>query len=184
MLPDALLNYSVVGNTVVAHFLGEHDHPWLRVLVEEFERFVGRPERELDARLREPLACESPAMKLKQAAHVLAGLTQSRSKAAVPPRRARALVFGEAARSSAPPEITLGRVAGSLGVSPGALEDSLFADLPGNRLLAAPALLSPVELALRTNLALAQALLFRAVSVKIEAEGNARALVRTRSGAG
>jgi len=64
-------------------------------------------------------------------------------------------------------------------VSTSELGDSLFADLPGNRLVAAPASpLSPGELALRTNLALAQALLFRATTVRIEAVGNARALVR------
>jgi hypothetical protein len=64
-------------------------------------------------------------------------------------------------------------------VSAGELQDSLFADLPGNQLIAAPAQpLSPGELALRANLALAQALLFRATSVRIEAEGNTRVLVR------
>ena len=179
MLPDALLNYSVIGDTIVPHFLGEHDHPWLRVLLDEHERFVGRPQRELDARLREPLPCESPPRKLKQATHVLARLWQGHRKAAVPPRRARALVFGEAARAPVPPEAVFSRVAASLGVSTGELQDSLFADLPGNRLVTAPApSLSPGELALRTNLALAQALLFHATSVSIEADGNARALVR------
>ena len=179
MLPDALLNYSVIGDTIVPHFLGEHDHPWLRVLLDEHERFVGRPQRELGARLREPLPCESPPRKLKQATHVLARLWQGHRKAAVPPRRARALVFGEAARAPVPPEAVFSRVAASLGVSTGELQDSLFADLPGNRLVTAPApSLSPGELALRTNLALAQALLFHATSVSIEADGNARALVR------
>jgi uncharacterized protein len=179
LLPDALLNYSVIGDAVVPHFLGEHDHPWLRVLLDEHERFVGRPQRELDARLREPLPCESPPRKLKQATHVLARLRQSHRKTALPPRRARALVFGEAARTPDPPEAVFSRVAASFGVSTGELQDSLFADLPGNRLVTAPApSLSPGELALRTNLALAQALLFRATSVRIEADGNARALVR------
>jgi uncharacterized protein len=179
LLPDALLNYSVVGNTIVPHFLGEHDHPWLRVLLDEHERFVGRPQRELDARLREPLPCESPPRKLKQATHVLARLRQTQRKAAVPPRRARALVFGEAARTPDRSEAILGRVAASVGVSTGALQDSLFADLPGNRLVTAPApSLSPAELALRTTLTLVQALLFHATSVRIEAAGNARSLVR------
>ena len=179
MLPEALLNYSVAGDTVVPHFLGEHDHPWLRILLEEHERFVGRPQRELDARLREPLPCESPPRKLRQAAYILTRLPPGHRKAAVPPRRARALVFVEAARAPAPSDTVLRTVAATLGVSVGELQDSLFADLPGNRLVAAPAQpLSPAELALRANLALAQALLFRATSVQIEAEGNARALVR------
>ena len=52
LLPDRLLSYSVAGTVVVPHFLGEHDHPWLRTLLEEHERFIGRPQRELDGRLR------------------------------------------------------------------------------------------------------------------------------------
>jgi uncharacterized protein len=97
----------------------------------------------------------------------------------IAPRRARALVFGEAARTAVTTEAVLSTVAASLGVSVEELHDSLFADLPGNRLVAAPAPpLSPGELALRVNLALAQALLFRAASVKIEADGNTRALIR------
>jgi hypothetical protein len=55
----------------------------------------------------------------------------------------------------------------------------LFGDLPGERLVAAPAQpLSAVELALRCNLAVVQGMLFRATVVRIEVEGNARVLVR------
>jgi predicted nuclease of restriction endonuclease-like RecB superfamily len=177
--PDVRRNYSVAGNTVVPHFLGEHDHPWLRVLIEEHERFVGRRQRELEARFRDPLPCESPLSKRQQAIGVLTGLGRSRGRASVPPRRARALVFGEAARVSAGADAIVSRVAATLGVSARALRDSLFADLPGERLVAAPVNpLSPQELALRANLALAQALLSRATSVRIAATGNTRALVR------
>lgn len=179
MLPEPLLNYSVVGNTLVPHFLGEHDHPWLRVLLEEHERFVGQSQRALDARLQEPLPCESPPTKRKQAVHVLSWLRPTRRRTVVPPARAREIVFAEAARTSAAANAVLSSVAASLGVSAGDLQDSLFADLPGERLVAAPPRpLSPAELALRTNLAIVQALLFRATSVTIEADGNARALVR------
>src|SRR5438094_9516842 len=55
LVPEALLLYGVRGEIVVPHFLGDHDHPWLRVLLDEYERFDGRPKRELDERLREPL---------------------------------------------------------------------------------------------------------------------------------
>ena len=179
MLPDHLLGYSVAGAVVVPHFLGEHDHPWLRSLLEEHERFIGRPQRELDARLREPLPGESPPGKRRLATQVLAKLRTSLRKTPVPPRRARALVFGEAARKLAPPEIVLSTVAASLGVTPEILHDSLFGDLPGERLVGAPAEpLSALELALRSNLALIQALLCRATTVRIEVEGNTRILVR------
>jgi hypothetical protein len=59
------------------------------------------------------------------------------------------------------------------------LQASLFADLPGERVVALPAQpLSAMELALRCNLALVQAMLFRAAVVRIELEGNSRAIVR------
>jgi len=177
--PEPLLNCSVAGDILVPHFLGEHDHPWLRILLEEHERFIGRPQRELEARLREPLPCESPPGKRRQAIDVLARLRHRHRKSVVPSRRARALVFGEAARTSAAADVVLSTVAASLGMSLGDLQDSLFADLPGEQLVAAPAKpLSPGELALRANLALAQELLCRAASVRIEAEGNTRVLVR------
>jgi predicted nuclease of restriction endonuclease-like RecB superfamily len=169
----------VVGEAVVPHFLDEHDHPWLRILLEEYERFVGRPQRELEARLREPLPCESPPRKRQQAIYVLTRLRRSHRKSIVAPRRARALVFGEAARAPTPPGTVLATVAASLGVTVTELGESLFFDLPRDRLVAAPAKpLSPGELALRANLASAQALLFHATSVRIEADGNSRALVR------
>jgi len=157
---------------VVPHFLGEHDHPWLRTLIEEHERFIGRPQRELDGRLREPLPCVSPPRKLRLATRVLMRLRRGhRNATAVPPRRARALVFVEAARSPAPALTVLSTVAASLGVTAGDLQDSLFADLPGERLVGASTQpLSAVELALRTNLALVQALLFHAITVRIDVE--------------
>lgn len=180
MLPDHLLSYSVSGALVVPHFLGEHDHPWLRVLLEEHERFIGRPQRELEARLREPLPCESPPNKLRLAIQVLARLRRDRrNTAVVPSRRARALVFVEAARATTPPHIVLSTIAASLGVTPGDLRDSLFADLPGERLVGALGQpVSAVELALRSNLALVQALLCHATTVKIDVEGHTRVVVR------
>ena len=77
MPSDALLSYRLVGNTVVPHFLGEADHPWLRTLLEERERFVGRPQREVDARLRAPLIPEGPAGKKQLARETEAWKTWS-----------------------------------------------------------------------------------------------------------
>ncbi len=165
---------------MVPHFLAEHDHPWLRCLLEEQERFIGRPQRDLDARLRDPLPCESPPGKLKLAIEVLTRLGRGRRNAAVvPPKRARALVFVEAARTPEGRPAVLSKVAASLGVSAADLRDSLFADLPAERLVGAlgeP--LSAAELALRSNLALVQRLLFHADSLRITVEGNTRVLVR------
>ena len=56
---------------------------------------------------------------------------------------------------------------------------SLFADLPGEHLVAGlPVPLSPSELALRANLDVTQRLLRRATGVTLEVAGNARVLVR------
>jgi predicted nuclease of restriction endonuclease-like RecB superfamily len=152
----------------------------LRSLLDEHERFIGRPQRDLDARLREPLPCESPPEKLKLALQVLARLHRGhRNAAVVPPRRARALVFVEAAQALEASPIVLSKVAASLEVTVADLRDSLFADLPGERLVSAPGhTVSAGELALRSNLALVQRLLFHATVVRVEVEGNTRALVR------
>ena len=179
MLPEALLPCSIRGNVVLPHFLGAHDYPWLRLLLEEYARFVGRRQRELDERLREPLPCASPAAKRRIAIHVLTRYWGSRRATTIPPRRARAMVFVEAARSQEEPAAVMASVAASLSVTPTELMDAMFADLPGERLVAAPGeVLSPGELALRTNLTIAQGLLFRSTAVLIDLEGNARAVVR------
>src|SRR5207247_1996058 len=95
-----------------------------RVLLEEHQRFIGRPQRELEARLRDPLPCESPPQKLRLAIQVLGRLRPRERKSAVPPRRARAHVFGEAARTSALPQAVWAAVAASLGVSREDLQES------------------------------------------------------------
>ena len=179
MLPDALLPCSIHGSVVVPHFLGAHDHPWLQVLLDEYARFLGRRQRELDERLREPLPCASPLAKRRVAIHVLSRLWGKTRTSTISPRHARAAVFMEAARSQAEPSLVVGCVAAQLGVNASELTEALFADLPGERLVATPAeRLSAGELALRTNLAIAQAFLFRSAAVLIEMEGNARAVVR------
>jgi hypothetical protein len=177
---DVPLSYRLVGNTVVPRFLGEADHLWLRTLLDEHERFIGRPQRELDARLQQPLTPEGPAGKKQLAVRVLARLGRTAHDAAVPPRQARRLVFQEAARAAAARDAALARVASALAVTAEELEASLFADLPGEHVVTGLGVsLSPTELALRANLALTQALLFRATRVTLAVEGHARALVRT-----
>jgi hypothetical protein len=179
LLPESLLRYSVRGERVVPHFLDARDHPWLRVLLDERDRLAGRRQRELDARLAEPLSCPAPEGKRRLAVRVLRRLAEPRRAKGVPPRKARRLVFGEAARSGDDRAAVLDRVAHSLGVSTAELEDALFGDLPGERMvvpLDPP--LAPQELALRANLVLVQALLFRATAATIDLDGNARAVVR------
>lgn len=181
MFPGKLLRHTcrVDHGEVLPRFLGIEDHGWLRALLDEFHRFTGRPRRELDRRLREPLPCWSPTGKRALASLTLSRLCKDREHAPVKPREARRELFGAGARYPGRPELALNAAALSLGVSSDAVHASLFADLPDERRLARPPRdLSPGELALRTNLGTARTILYRSSSVRIEIFGNARAIVR------
>ncbi len=178
MLPASLITCELRGGEALPRFLGQGDRPWIRRLVEAWDAQAGRPIRGLEERLREPVAgCAADQQRL--VAHLLLGLARSRVGAALPPRKARAMAFGEMARrpGTSPREI-LHDCASRLQLAPAALEEALFADLPGERQVVAPGVLDPGELALRANLLLAQALLERAARVELQVEGNARAVVR------
>jgi uncharacterized protein len=178
LLPGNLLSCEFRRSAAIPRFLGESDRPWIRALIDECERFAGRPIRELETRLRDP-APGAPEDKRRLVAHLLLGMARSRIEAPVPPREARAALFATAGRFSADPrEIVIGRCAWELGVSHAALMGSLFADLPPERIAISPPSLDPGDMVLRANLALAQGLLARAYCVSIALEGNARAVVR------
>jgi predicted nuclease of restriction endonuclease-like RecB superfamily len=73
----------------------------------------------------------------------------------------------------------LQKVGVRLGIAPTALAAALFADLPGERIVQSPgATPTPTDAIRRINLAMAQAMLFRATSVRVRVEGQTRALVR------
>ncbi|HET8539744.1 MAG TPA: DUF790 family protein [Anaeromyxobacter sp.] len=177
MLPASLLSCEFRGSAAIPRFLSDADRPWIRTLIEECERAVARPVRELEARLRETIP-GAPDDKRKLVAHLLLGFARSRVASPVPPREARAALFMAAARGGRTRDEIVSGTAADLGVSPGVLLDSLFADLPGERLAVPPRSLDPADVGLRSNLALAQGLLARAHSVRINLEGNARAVVR------
>jgi predicted nuclease of restriction endonuclease-like RecB superfamily len=178
LLPASLLNCEFRGSAAIPRFLGEADRPWIRALVGECERFTGRPIRELEARLRDPVPGATDD-KRRLVAHLLVAMARSRVESPVQPREARATLFMAAGRSPAEArDAVIVRCAAELGVSPAGLMGSLFADLPSERIAIAPPSLDPGEVALRANLALAQGLLARAYSVNVALEGNARAVAR------
>lgn len=181
MLPANLVCFELRGREALPRFLSDADRPWIRRLVEVCDLGSGRPIRELDARLREPLP-GVPDDKRRLVSHVLLALARSRVGSAIPPREARALVFAAAAEHPGrPAEEVLAACAGELCIAPQALREALLADLPGERLALPPASLDPGELALRSNLLIAQSLLARAFRVTIALEGRARAVVRNAS---
>ena len=179
MLPRNLLRYRVRGDLVIPRFLGASDHPWLRSLIDDVERFAGRREAELDQYLRTPVTTGVDPRSHLLAATVLRRMIATSARSRVPPRGVRATVFRIAATVEAPRDLVLRQAATELAASVDELEDGLFADLPGQRIVAiAPGSVSPTDLALRANLALARGFLERASVVTIALEGNARAIVR------
>jgi len=168
---------------VTPHWLSVRDHPWIGELIELHHAFVGEPRRRLYDRL-DATPCMARASGSRLVAAVLDGFFGSEIVADVPPRAARAAAFAAAADRAARGgrsgrAAALERAAAGFGVSPDALERSLFADLPGERRLKKPA--APVrveECVLRCNLALAQAALSSSSAVTVALEGHARALVR------
>ena len=181
MLPHTLARLSTqVGNDqLVLHYLTEKDHPWLRALLDEYERGVGSKQSDLLARLREPLTTPAPKAKQRLAVDVLQRLTDARAKASVPPRDARWTAFTAAAQTAAPREEVLRLAAEQLGIDSESLDSALFADLRSERAACPiPPGLSPERIALEANLRLVNSWMQRARSVRITAWGNTRALVR------
>jgi uncharacterized protein len=190
MLSQADLPLRLFDERAYLEYLGAQDEPWLRVLTAEMQRFEGRRRRELAERLAEPLPCDAPYFKRRAASRVLfriwnraadaaATASPGRADTKLRPPAVRAALFGAAAAGDDPRAATVAATAARLGVAPDALEAALFADLPGERPVRAPdPAPTPAEIALHTNLALAQAVVMRAAHVSLRVEGNLGPIVR------
>jgi len=166
-------------NQLVLNYLTERDHPWLRTLLDEYERGVGTKRNALVARLREPLIMPAPKSKQRLAVEVLEQLVEASIVAAVPPSEARWQLFSAAASATAARERLLERVAEDLGTDSESLERALFADLKSERTATPlPQDMTPERLATEANRLLVSRWLSRAQSVRICAWGNTRSLVR------
>jgi predicted nuclease of restriction endonuclease-like RecB superfamily len=191
LLRENDLPVRVIEDQAHLDLLGPQDEPWLRVLLAELTRFEGRRRRELAERLVEPLACSAPYFKRRAATRTLFELwrrhetrpgLRSPALPASPlrPQLLRARLFGAAAGAGdEPTAAVVDRVAADVGATPAALMELLFADLPGERRVHAPdPIPTPIEAALQTNLAIAQAVVMRASHVALQIEGGVRPIVR------
>jgi predicted nuclease of restriction endonuclease-like RecB superfamily len=178
LLPENVIPFRLARGRVVPGFLDASDVPWLRVLVEEVDRFVGRPVREVRERLRQPLPCATPHFKRRAAIAMLLHLWKSEAVSPVPPERVREVLFCARAEQTTR-ALALDQAAAALAVDRSSLDRLLFADLPGERRLCAPEVIpSPQEIVLRTNQLIVRSLLFHARRVRIKAAGATRPLVR------
>jgi predicted nuclease of restriction endonuclease-like RecB superfamily len=180
LLRDADLPLRLLEGRGFIDFLGPQDEPWLRVLLGELARFEGRRAQELMERLAEPLPCEAPYFKRRAASRTLWALWRRERQAVLDPVELRAQLFAAAAAPEAPVRAwVMDTVAARLGVAVTALEESLLADLPGERIVRPPQTVpSCQEAILLVNLAIAQTVLMRSSSVRIRLQGNARPIVR------
>ena len=190
MLSQSDLPLRLLDDRAYLEYLGAQDEPWLRVLVAEMVRFEGRRRRELAERLAEPLPCDAPYFKRRAASRVLfriwnragdaAAASRSRAEVgALRPAAVRAALFGTATANDNQRPAIVAETAARLGVAPDAVERALFADLPGERPVRAPdPIPTPAEIALHTNLALAQAVVMRAAHLSLHVEGGLRPIVR------
>jgi len=180
LLPESTIPFHIVAGRILPSFLDARDVPWLRVLIEEIDRFRAMPVRELLERLRQPLPCATPPFKLRAAIAVLLHLWKGEICAKVPPEEAREVLFcAAAAQAEICRSAAIEATAQALGVSTADIERALYADLPGEKLVCAPASIpSANEIALRTNQLVLRSLLFHARRVRIKAEGATRPLVR------
>lgn len=179
MLPESLLKFSTNQGRIIPHYLDERDHPWLGLLWEEYLRHIGKPKADLIERLTMQLPFCAPVGKRQMVSHTLNRAFRTQVTSRIPPRELRARLFVAAANSSLSRGEICERVASEFGICPDELENGLYADLPSQRCLTAPAkTVPPNELALHTNLMLIQGLLSRARSVDILMTGNSGAVVR------
>ena len=154
------------------------DGPWLSALLEERERYVGKPRRLWRTRCMQPWKATAPPAKLRVALKVLDRLGCGGARQPTAPRVIRERLF-RAASGGGDRTSVLAAVTQELGLTESELLQSLFADLPEERELAPlPASVSAVQLALLCNERLVYELLQRALRVLIEARGQMRAVVR------
>jgi uncharacterized protein len=178
LLPEDAIPFRLARGRVLPGFLDASDVPWLRVLIEEVDRFSGRPLRELRERLRQPLPCATPWFKRRAAIAIPLRLWKREASAPVAPERIREVLFCARA-TQATRALAVDQATAVLAIDGASLERHLFADLPAERLLRAPAVIpSAQEIALRGNQLIVRSLLFHARRVRIKAEGAARPLVR------
>lgn len=184
MLPERIIPAKVERGVIVPLFLTAADHPWLGVLMDEIDRFRGRPFRELKERLRAPLPCAAPFIKSRAATVVMLRLWPAVQNAPVSPPVAREAAFVAAAsaefvKAKDSRAAALAEAGVRTNASATDIERSLFADLPDERLVQAPEEIPSVpDAALRVNLAIARSLMFRASVVHIHCEGAIRPVVR------
>ena len=177
-LPRSRLPYLHSDGEIVPVWLSDRDRPWLRDLLDEAERFVGRPFVDWFRQARRGELDPRAGRRQRAALHVLAHWL--RQAAPTPPRRAvRAELFALVANGM-PRELALATVAKRLGIAPETLLATLYDDLPNRRLLVWPSPRpEPGRLLLAANSAMVAGLLRYAHRAELLLHGASRLVLKT-----
>jgi predicted nuclease of restriction endonuclease-like RecB superfamily len=164
---------------LLLQLIDEHDTPWIAALIDELESAVGHPWRQLLERIeRLPLRVSAArrAAVVQALRHSLGGREAGSLKAA----NVRRHVLGRAALDQLSRTDRISAAATALEVTPEQVEQSIWSDLPGERLVLMPRG-RPAELAVAAtaNLAIIQRTLLRCHQLRLQLTGNARSVVRT-----
>jgi predicted nuclease of restriction endonuclease-like RecB superfamily len=142
-------------------------------LLQIFESGVGQPRHELTSELEQLSGTGTGFMFHRGLAKLLLDRCEFETEAGVEPGELRKAVFEQAAaahRQETPPfsrAAVIERVRQSLGIEPEQMERSLYADLKEEQILREFKRCSPEWLLHRYNVALAQAVVFRATKLEI-----------------
>ncbi|MBI4604035.1 MAG: DUF790 family protein [Planctomycetes bacterium] len=181
MLSKPLLRYEVRGGKVDPAYADGRCVGLVRALVERYEASAGRRYGELELSLeRLPEAAPYDRRLVLGLRRVIEEAMDLAVGSPVPPRRLRAAVFERAALSR---DLEAPRVfreaAAALGVAGQPIEPWLYGDLRSERIVTFPEALPAVErIIARYNFRLVQGLLFHSDRVRVEADGQVRAIYR------
>jgi predicted nuclease of restriction endonuclease-like RecB superfamily len=167
------------GDIAALELLDEHDAPWITALIDEAEAAIGRPWRELLERIGR-LPARTGAMRRAAAIAALRGLLSGHARGALRAAAVRERLLGRPALDAGARAARLAAVAAALSTTTEAIEQGLWADLPGERAVVLPhGRPTPLAVAGAANLALIQRALARCLDARLVLTGNARAIART-----
>jgi predicted nuclease of restriction endonuclease-like RecB superfamily len=172
VLTKDLLRVSRAGGGYSPQFIGADREQLAARLIGVYQGHVGKRREQLQAAITD-IERESDDFKLVRGfAKLLDSDAAFETRAPLPPQRARKRVF-EAAEdgpvvTETDRETTLKQAADSLGIEPGTLEETLYADLDDRQILTEfDPRWSPADLCTQYNLSVAQTALFDATELRI-----------------
>lgn len=177
-VPTRLLCFQCSDGEWVPAWLSDRDRPWLRDLLTDSRVFAGHPMTELLQRWRasdrDPRAGSRQAIAL----HVLSRWLRGSSRGPTRTHMRRQLF--DLAAAGVERQRALEQIASQHELSAKQLADTLFHDLPGNRVVSWPdSPIEPAMLCLHANQALVRGMLRHAQHAEILLHGGSRSLLRT-----